>query len=649
MSRFNITVDDACNFLAGLEHQSVDLLITDPAYESLEKHRAKGTTTRLKQSEGSSNEWFPIFPNSRYEEFFARCWEVMKEDTHLYVFCDQETNYVIKPIAEAAGFTFWKPIIWDKCLSPDTPVLTSRGIQSVGALTPEDKIVASDGEFYPVLAKRRLQGRSLRIGLSDGTAVVSSPEHLFRKNGLWIEAEDLEPGDVVDVSRPNTKHHPAHVDIDSLISDDERILELPSTDACLWCGQQFSSSRSAAAHQARFCDQARSKKSMAAVLGVPVKRLQYWLNRGQIPATWAQQLGIEEKATGSLRLRMANDPSLLWPKTIPLDHEFGRVIGLYAAEGSRSANTLAFHLNKDRQTLRNFVSMFFRQFGLKPHLSETQGCISVRLHHSLLPRLIQHFMSGTKAPEKRFLAPTYAAAGEEFRSGVFWGLIDGDGHWSSAAQRQQFCSSSIGLAMFIHREAVRRGWRVRTKEILNDKSGAYHVAFDPSVKQASLRVESVEQTGECELVDISVGSPDSSFLLANGVVTHNCSIGMGYHYRARYEMILFFEKGKRNLNDLSIPDIITAKRVQGGYPTEKPVEVCDVLVAQSSEPGEVIVDPFNGSGATGVSAVKAGRFYLGCDVKKEAVEKSVERLREAGGVHDPDFRPLSADPQLGLF
>jgi site-specific DNA-methyltransferase (adenine-specific) len=114
-------------------------------------------------------------------------------------------------------------------------------------------------------------------------------------------------------------------------------------------------------------------------------------------------------------------------------------------------------------------------------------------------------------------------------------------------------------------------------------------------------------------------------------------------------MILFFEKGKRNLNDLSIPDIITAKRVQGGYPTEKPVEVCDVLVAQSSEPGEVIVDPFNGSGATGVSAVKAGRSFLGCDVKEEAVEKSVERLREAGGVHDPDFRPLSADPQLGLF
>ena len=45
---------------------------------------------------------------------------------------------------------------------------------------------------------------------------------------------------------------------------------------------------------------------------------------------------------------------------------------------------------------------------------------------------------------------------------------------------------------------------------------------------------------------------------------------MGYHYRSRYEFILFFEKGKRRLNDLGIADIIEAPRVHGGYPTEKP-------------------------------------------------------------------------------
>ncbi len=61
---------DAVEWLSTLPDASVDLLITDPPYESLEKHRAVGTTTRLKNSKGSSNQWFSIFPNQRFEAFF---------------------------------------------------------------------------------------------------------------------------------------------------------------------------------------------------------------------------------------------------------------------------------------------------------------------------------------------------------------------------------------------------------------------------------------------------------------------------------------------------------------------------------------------------------------------------------------------------
>jgi site-specific DNA-methyltransferase (adenine-specific) len=97
-----------------LPDASVDLVITDPPYESLEKHRAIGTTTRLKHSKASSNDWFAIFPNSRFAELFAEIYRVMKRNSHFYLFCDQETMFVAKPLAEAAGFKFWKPLIWDK-------------------------------------------------------------------------------------------------------------------------------------------------------------------------------------------------------------------------------------------------------------------------------------------------------------------------------------------------------------------------------------------------------------------------------------------------------------------------------------------------------------------------------------------------------
>lgn len=105
---------DAVEWLCWQPDQSIDLIVTDPAYESLEKHRRKGTTTRLKHSKASSNDWFDIFPNTRYEELFVEAFRVLAKNAHMYVMCDEETLFVIKPIAEAAGFKFWKSIIWDK-------------------------------------------------------------------------------------------------------------------------------------------------------------------------------------------------------------------------------------------------------------------------------------------------------------------------------------------------------------------------------------------------------------------------------------------------------------------------------------------------------------------------------------------------------
>jgi site-specific DNA-methyltransferase (adenine-specific) len=105
---YSVWHGDAIDMLSELPRASVDLIVTDPAYESLEKHRAIGTTTRLKGA------WFPIFPNARFPEFFAEAFRVLKQNTHLYVYCDQETMFQIKPLGEAAGFRFWKPLIWDK-------------------------------------------------------------------------------------------------------------------------------------------------------------------------------------------------------------------------------------------------------------------------------------------------------------------------------------------------------------------------------------------------------------------------------------------------------------------------------------------------------------------------------------------------------
>ena len=80
----------------------------------------------------------------------------------------------------------------------------------------------------------------------------------------------------------------------------------------------------------------------------------------------------------------------------------------------------------------------------------------------------------------------------------------------------------------------------------------------------------------CDAETMFVAKPEAEqagFKFWKPLVWDKRTIGMGYHYRARYEFILFFEKGKRRLNDLGIPDVLSVPRVHGGYPAEKPVGV----------------------------------------------------------------------------
>jgi site-specific DNA-methyltransferase (adenine-specific) len=113
-ARYALFQADAVDWLRELPSASADLILTDPPYESLEKHRAVGTTTRLSHSNSSSNDWFRIFPNARFPELLAELFRVLKPNSHAYIFSDQETLFVLKPLSEAAGFRFWKPLVWDK-------------------------------------------------------------------------------------------------------------------------------------------------------------------------------------------------------------------------------------------------------------------------------------------------------------------------------------------------------------------------------------------------------------------------------------------------------------------------------------------------------------------------------------------------------
>ncbi len=72
-----------------------------------------------------------------------------------------------------------------------------------------------------------------------------------------------------------------------------------------------------------------------------------------------------------------------------------------------------------------------------------------------------------------------------------------------------------------------------------------------------------------------------------------------------------------------------------GYPTQKPERLLERIVLALSRPGDVVLDPFCGSGTTAVVAQRCARRWVACDVSEEAIAVTEKRLGElaerAGG------------------
>lgn len=91
-----------------------------------------------------------------------------------------------------------------------------------------------------------------------------------------------------------------------------------------------------------------------------------------------------------------------------------------------------------------------------------------------------------------------------------------------------------------------------------------------------------------------------------------------------------------------------------GYPTQKPIQLLERIILASSNPGEVVFDPFCGCGTTVYSAQKNGRRWIGCDIAILSILLVKDRLKKDFGlVEGRDFEvsgiPVSVEQAQELF
>jgi DNA modification methylase len=90
-------------------------------------------------------------------------------------------------------------------------------------------------------------------------------------------------------------------------------------------------------------------------------------------------------------------------------------------------------------------------------------------------------------------------------------------------------------------------------------------------------------------------------------------------------------KGKYATNILRVPSLKGISKEKVGHPSQKPLALVRQLVASSSRAGDRVLDPFFGSGTTGVVAGELGRRWVGIELDGGYVEMAEERIKAGMG------------------
>ena len=111
-------------------------------------------------------------------------------------------------------------------------------------------------------------------------------------------------------------------------------------------------------------------------------------------------------------------------------------------------------------------------------------------------------------------------------------------------------------------------------------------------------------------------------------VKNNTSMGdLKGDFAPKTEFIIFFHKGRKLINGKRDPNVLEFKKTRNElHPTQKPVDMIEYMIGKFSDEGDLILDPFMGSGTTGIACLNTNRIFIGMELDETYFNIAKERI-----------------------
>lgn len=122
---------------------------------------------------------------------------------------------------------------------------------------------------------------------------------------------------------------------------------------------------------------------------------------------------------------------------------------------------------------------------------------------------------------------------------------------------------------------------------------------------------------------------ESGFQLVNILIWKKNNVTPNKFYMKNCEFILLYRKGgQRWINDMGTKHLLEIDNIRNKkHPTEKPIELMETFILNSSQVGETVLDPFMGAGSTALAAKENNRQYIGFELDEGYYNIAQDRIK----------------------